>query len=351
MSTVETEAAEFSRRLGEIFTGSVLSKLIRIGHATGLLEAAARAPRTSAALASELGLTERYVREWLGGMVTGGILDYDPGAKTYHLPPGRAAALTGTGSGNLAPVASLLEGFGLLVPEIERCLRQGGGVPYDAYRPAFTEAMDDLWRRVYDDELLDGFLPAAPTVVRRLQEGCRAADVGCGTGHAINLMAAAFPRSSLVGYDLAPDAIARARDEASHLGLSNATFEVLDAAQLAPEPPYDVLLAFDAIHDQADPAGVLRRIHDALAPGGTFFMVDLRLSSDLAANLDDPFAPMTYGVSLLHCMPVSLAVGGAGLGAAWGIEKAQELLAAAGFDQVEVVDSPRPQNCIFLCQG
>ena len=227
MTTTDFDDAvqAFAGRLGEVFTGSVLSKLIRIGHATGLLEAAAQAPRTSTELAAALGLDERYVREWLAGMATGGILAYDPEAGTFLLPPAHAVLLTGEGAANMAPVATLLENFGRLLPDIERCMREGGGVPYGAYRPAFTEAMDDLWRRVYDDELLDGFLPLAPRVLERLRAGCRVADVGCGTGHAVNLMARAFPSSTFVGFDLGTDAVARGRAEAAAMGVANATFE------------------------------------------------------------------------------------------------------------------------------
>jgi SAM-dependent methyltransferase len=350
MSQHDEAVEAFAERLLDIFTGSILSKLIRIGYATGLLEAVAKAPATSVELASALRLDERYVREWLGAMATSKILVYDPDAATFLLPAAHAALLTGSGAANLAPTATLLEHFGQLLPEVERCFFQGGGVPYASYRPGFTEAMDDLWRRVYDDYLVEGFLQVAPRVAVQLSAGCRAADLGCGTGHALNLMAKAFPASAFFGYDLAPDAIDKARAEAADLAITNASFEVLDVARLPAEPAFEVIFAFDSIHDQVDPLGVLKRAHDALAPSGTFYMVDFKLSSDLANNLANPFAPMAYGVSLLHCMTVSLAEKGEGLGAAWGMEKALELLFLAGFSNVEVLDSPRPQNCIYLCE-
>lgn len=142
----------------------------------------------------------------------------------------------------------------------------------------------------------------------------------------------------------------KAAAEARDFGLSNARFEVLDVTQLPPEPPFDLIVAFDAIHDQVAPATVLRRVSDALARGGTFLMIDFKFSSNLEENVGNPFAPLYYGISVMHCMTVSLAAGGAGLGTMWGIQLAQRMLAEAGFTSVEVADSPRPQNCIFICR-
>jgi SAM-dependent methyltransferase len=351
MAMPDAEAVQaFAGRLLGIYTGSVLAKLIRIGFATGLLEASATAPQSSDQLAASLGLNERYVREWLAGMAAGGILSYDPAACTYLLPPEHAVLLTGTGARNLAPTATLVEHFGRHLPALEGCFRTGGGIPYEAFRPQFTDAMDDAWRRIYDEQLVNGFLAAAPEVGARLARGCRAADIGCGTGHAINVMARAFPDSSFTGYDLAEDAIARAREESLRMGNDNAAFEVLDVTALPADPPFEVIFAFDAIHDQVDPAAVLDRVHGALSPDGTFYMVDFKFSSDIAANLENPFAPLYYGISLMHCMTVSLAFGGSGLGAMWGVETARSMLSEAGFRSIEVLDSPRPQNCIFLCR-
>jgi SAM-dependent methyltransferase len=340
---------DFAGRLLGLYTGSVLTKLIRVGHGTGLLEAASEAPATSNELASRLGLDERYVREWLGGMAAGGILRYEPATGTYLLPPEHAAVLTGPGARNMAPMATAIELFGNHLPAIEDCFRSGGGVPYEAFRPQFTEAMDDSWRRVYDEQLIDGFLAVAPEVIQRLRGGVRAADIGCGTGHALNLLAKAFPSSRFAGYDIAPDAVARARHESAAMGTTNTAFEVLDVREMPPEPPFGVVFAFDAVHDQVEPAAVLRRVHDALTPDGIFYMVEPKFSSDVAGNLENPFAALYYGISLMYCMTVSLAEGGAGLGAMWGIEQARSMLTGAGFSHLDVRDSPRPQNCIFLC--
>jgi 2-polyprenyl-3-methyl-5-hydroxy-6-metoxy-1,4-benzoquinol methylase len=282
-------------------------------------------------------------------MATGGVVEYDAASKSFTLPPEHALCLTGRSSRNLAAASQNLPMLSKRLPRIVECFRAGGGVSYSEYRPDFTEAMDASWRLLYDGLLIKGFLPAAKGLPERLKSGIRVADVGCGTGHAVNLMAREYPASTFVGYDLGEDAIAKARAEARELGLGNAAFEVLDVTRLHAEPAFDLITSFDAIHDQRDPATVLRRIADAIAPGGVYLMVEPKASSKLEENIGNPFAPYIYGMSVLHCMTVSLAAGGAGLGTAWGEQTARRMLGEAGFASVEVVDAPGPQNSIYIC--
>jgi SAM-dependent methyltransferase len=339
----------FAGRLFELYTGGLLTFMVDIGHRTGLFAAAAAGPATSAELAERADLHERYVREWLGAMVTGGIVDHDPETGSYRLPAEHAVCLTGPGSANLAPISRLDTHLAKHVDAVARAFREGGGVPYEEFRPEFTDVMDGLGRGTFDELLLSEYLPLVPGLAERLAAGARVADVGCGTGHAIVLLAAAYPASTFVGYDLAADAVARARAEAAAAGLDNVRFEVRDAARLAVEQPFDVVFVFDAIHDQVDPDQVLDRIHAALAAGGTFVMVEPRASSNLEDNLANPLAPWLYGVSTLHCLTVSLAGDGAGLGTAWGEQAARRMLAKAGFGEVAVHGAPGdPINAVFV---
>jgi ubiquinone/menaquinone biosynthesis C-methylase UbiE len=189
----------------------------------------------------------------------------------------------------------------------------------------------------------------APGLVDRLRGGARVADVACGTGHALVLLAQAFPASTFTGYDLDEGALERGRAEATAAGLTNVTFAMCDVATLQVEQPFDAVFMFDALHDQADPAGVLERVHAALAPGGTFFLKEPRVSSNLEDNIGNPFAPLVYSVSTLHCMPVSLALDGAGLGTAFGEQLARRLLTDAGFLDVGVHDAPGdPIDAVFI---
>lgn len=345
---IRREVRAFARHLFGVYTGGALSYMIDLGHRTGLFDAAAAGPATSAELADRAGLQERYVREWLGAVVTGGIMTYDAGSGRYTLPPVQAATLTGTTSKNMAPMAAMVALLGQNLDGIEDAFRHGGGVPYPAF-DGFAGVMDQLGRLPFDELLVDVWLPLVPGLVERLTAGARVADVGCGSGHAMVLLGAAFPNSTFTGYDIAEDALARGRAEAADL--PNVTFEVADAAAFRPAAPLDVVFAIDAVHDQADPAAVLRGVHDALVPGGTFVMIDMAASSDLAENVGNPFAPWIYAISTLHCMTVSLAQDGAGLGAAWGEQVARTMLAEAGFGEVSTRPAPgQALNLIYATQ-
>jgi SAM-dependent methyltransferase len=163
------------------------------------------------------------------------------------------------------------------------------------------------------------------------------------------VLARTFPNSSFVGYDLDEAAIGHARAEAAAAGLANVSFEIRDVAHLCVDRPFDVVFVFDAVHDQADPSGVLERVHEALVPGGVFVMKEPRLSSNLEDNIGNPFAPMTYATSTLHCMTISLAQGGAGLGTAFGEQLARQMLADAGFFDVVVHEAPGdPRSGVFI---
>jgi 2-polyprenyl-3-methyl-5-hydroxy-6-metoxy-1,4-benzoquinol methylase len=189
---------------------------------------------------------------------------------------------------------------------------------------------------VFDETLIASTLPLAPGLIERLRAGSAVLDVGCGSGHAINLMAQAFPQSHFTGYDFSEEGIATGQAEAERLQLPNVTFAHKDVSALDEEDRYDLITAFDTIHDQARPAEVLAGIAKALRPDGTFLMVDIAASSQLEENLDHPLGPALYTISTMHCMTVSLALDGAGLGTVWGEQKAREMLAEAGFTQVDV---------------
>jgi len=347
----EAKVKAFTQRMVSHLTGASVALMIEVGRQTGLFETiAAMPPASSAAIAERAGLTERYVREWLGGMACGGIVEYDPGACTYHLPPEHAVLLTGQTSRNLTSLATFFPLLSRVVPDVVQAFRRGGGVPYANYQPDFTGLMDSRSRPRYEELLLTKYLGSPEGLIARLEQGIRVADVGCGTGFCVNLMAKHFPRSTFVGYDFSETAIARARAEAAALGAGNASFTVQDVAKLAPNPQFDLITAFDAIHDQIDPAEVLRRIRRALAPGGTFLMLDVHASSNLEDNVTVPLSAFLYTVSTMHCMTVSLAHGGAGLGTAWGTQLATRMLHEAGFTDVQLFERVDPMNSLYVAR-
>ncbi len=346
----ETKARKFLERIGEIYSGAALTLMIDVGFRAGLWEAAAQGPATSEQLAALAGLEERYVREWLGAVTTGEIMEYEPENRTYSLAPEHAISLTGEGGSNRAPNAGLLTYLGKHVNSVVNAFRDGGGVPYSQYRPEFTGLMDQRFRREYDERLLDGYIRVVPGLDERLVSGISVCDIGCGTGHNMNLMAAAYPASTFVGFDIAADAIDLARAEAAEMGLGNVGFEVQDATNLPGGLSFDLMTTFDAVHDQANPQGALNEISRCLAPGGVYLMIDIKASSDIKNNIGNPLAPYLYTVSTMHCMTVSLAANGAGLGTVWGRELALEMLTTAGMSEVEVLDSSNPTNSIYVCR-
>jgi SAM-dependent methyltransferase len=343
------DAEEFAGRLLQLYTGATLTYLIEIGRRTGLLEAAAAGPATSHELAARAGLAERYVREWLGAMATGGIVEYTTATGRYWLPRDHAACLTGSGVDNLAPLAYLTVVLAKHVTAVSEAFRSGGGVAYSAYLPELHDVMEALWGPIYDTVLVDQIVPLAPGLAQKLAAGARAADVACGTGRALMALATAYPASTFIGFDLDSTAIERAQTRAAELNLTNLSFQTRDAATLTVTEPFDAVFVFNAIHDLPAPAAVLQRIHDALIPGGTFLMNEPRLSSDVDENLANPMASFIYAVSTLHCLTVSLAVDGAGLGTAFGERTARQLLADAGFSEIAVHDAPGdPGNAVFV---
>ncbi|OBK17203.1 class I SAM-dependent methyltransferase [Mycobacterium asiaticum] len=348
--TASESTEEFSDRIIGAIDAASLVLLLSIGHQTGLLDTmAGLPPSTSAQIAAAAGLNERYVREWLGGVTTGHVVDYDAGTGTYALPAHRAQAITrAAGPNNLAVVAQFLPLLGEVEQKILGCFRHGGGLPYSEY-PRFHKLMAEESGAVFDATLVDVVLPLVDGLPERLRSGADVADFGCGSGHAVNVMAKAFPASRFTGIDFSEEALATGRHEAAALGLANATFEAHNLATLHKDAAYDVITVFDAIHDQAQPAQVLTNIQRALRPGGVLLMADIKASSRLEENVDRPLSTYLYTTSLMHCMTVSLALDGAGLGTAWGTQLATAMLVDAGFTDVRVVEiESDPLNNYYL---
>ena len=360
MTTLEEPTAEldaaaveaFGDRMIGVVNDACTAIMTSIGHQTGLFSAlAALPPATSVEVAGAAGLNERYVREWLNAMTTARVVVHDPATGTYALPGEHAAWLTDdAGPDNLARLMVILPMLAEVEQGIVRCFREGGGLSYADYE-RFHELMAADSGAVVDATLLDVVVPAIDGLAARLSDGIDVADIGCGSGHLINVLAGAFPNSRLVGYDFSPDAIAAARAEATELGLSNAHFEVLDVATLDEVAAYDLITSFDAIHDQAHPAQVLAAVARALRDDGTFLMVDIQASSNVEENLEHPLATFLYTASTMHCMSVSLGLGGDGLGTAWGEQLATSMLHDAGFSEIGFAEvEADPVNSYYVCR-
>jgi SAM-dependent methyltransferase len=350
----QAKAAAFEDRLVETLNAGALSLMVSLGHRTGLFDAMAgiRAA-TSVEIAREAGLQERYVREWLGAMVAAGVVDYDVASRSYGLPPEYAAYLTRASEpNNFAVFAQYVPLLGCVEDDVVRCFREGGGVPYSHYA-RFHEVMAEDSGQTVLPALKDHILPLVPELTERLEAGIRVLDVGCGRGRALNRMAEWFPDSRFVGLDLSDEAIAFAGQEAERRGNGNVVFLARDLSRFdeeAERSAFDLVTTFDAVHDQANPRAVLRGIRVSLAPGGVYLAQDIKGSSHVQLNRDHPVGTLLYTISCMHCMTVSLAQNGEGLGAMWGREKAEELMREAGFRLIEVHELPHDfQNYYYVC--
>jgi SAM-dependent methyltransferase len=351
-SAAEIDAC-FDRLVNVLNTG-MLALMISVGDRTGLFDIMRNLNASSSAdIATAAGLRERYVREWLAAMTVGGIVEHDPAAMTYTLPPAQAAALA-RGLGGPDSVAGMCQHVAMLGKVEDRIVdhfRHGGGITYDTYEQLWggdqSYELDDV-----DPMAIDHVLTLVPGITGRLQQGIEVADIGCGWGMQLNLLARRFPASRFVGFDLSEEAVSVARLVADRHGLTNVHFQQQDATTLDVPDAFDLVLTFDAIHDQARPDLALQAIARSLKPEGTYVAADISGSSGLANNLADPLAVFKYAWSVMYCMTVSLAYDGMALGTVWGEERARAMMADAGLRDPRTVHLPGDLiNCYHIASA
>jgi SAM-dependent methyltransferase len=353
----------FQEKMIDILNYGALNLAMGLGYRAGLFDImdAIKRPCTVEEICADAGMNQRYVQEWLGVMVCGGIVELvrgDDGEPRFLLPGAHGAVLARrAGSGNLGVYTQEIPLLtACAMAPVSRGFQTGDGIPYSQY-PDFHEFMGQLGDAKHRQVLVDVFLPSVDhgQMVKALRRGIDVCDLGCAQGVATILMAQAFPASRFTGIDISAEALEKARFEALEKGLTNVCFELRDAAGLRHPSDlsgrFDYITAFDAIHDQTRPLDALRGVHEILAHDGAFSMIDIAADTDIAGNQDHPMGPFLYTVSLMHCMPVGLVDGGAGLGMMWGRQQAERMLGQAGFGRVSVVDIPSdPFNLHFFCR-
>ena len=359
----DAQSKSFQDKMVDVLNYGSLNLAMGIGYRAGLFDVldAEATPRSAAAIARLAGCNERYVREWLGVMVCGGVVDLikgDDGTERFRLPKAHGDVLARrSGSGNLGVYTQEIPLLTTCaMARVARGMRSGDGIPYDDY-PDFHDFMGQLGDAKHRQVLVDGFLPSVDDgrLVAALRRGIAVCDLGCAQGVATLLMAEAFPASRFTGIDISAEALETARVAAREKGLANIVFEQRDAAALRyPNDlsgQFDYITAFDAIHDQTQPMEALQGIREILKDDGAFSMIDIAAESDIDGNRNHPMGAFLYTVSLMHCMPVGLVNGGAGLGMMWGRQLARKMLREAGFTQVHVLEMPDdPFNLHFFCR-
>ncbi len=329
----------FAGHMIDVLNNASVALMTSIGHRTGLFDVMRGLPAsTPVEIAKEAGLHERYVREWLGAMVVGGVVEVDPTSTYYKLPEEHAPFLTRAGAvDNIAVFTQYIAVMGRVEDDIVECFKSGGGVPYEEF-PRFHAVMAEDSGQSVLSALESHILLLVAGLTDRLDRGIQVLDVGCGSGRIVNRLAELYPSSRFTGIDFSPEAIESARDGAAQKGLRNTEFTVRDLGdfdETAEREAFDFITTFDAIHDQAKPLNVLKGIYRALTGDGVYLMQDIRGSSHVYQDIGHPLGPFLYTISTMHCMTVSLAQGGEGLGAMWGEEKTREYLQKAGFRSIE----------------
>jgi ubiquinone/menaquinone biosynthesis C-methylase UbiE len=340
---------EGMQRLMTHLNGYFAVTTLALGHKSGLLATMLDGGGTAADVARRAGTHERSTEEWLAGLTAAGYARQDDGV--FSLVDGQDEVFRpGLLPFDVTIIFDLQEKFANLLGQIAGSLVSGEGVPYSAYQPEFSAAQDRLNGPMYEQFLVDDFLASADGVIEQLEAGAQVADIGCGGGKALTILAERFPRSTFTGYDIDSAALRIGRDRAVEQGLDNLHFTEGDVAELDLAHSMDLVLAVDAIHDQGQPEQALQGVARSLREGGTFVMIEPLASGDIATDTQLPMAPMMYATSLGHCIQVSLAAGGPGLGSMWGRAKAIPMLEAAGFRHISVHESAS-DNAVYSARS
>jgi SAM-dependent methyltransferase len=346
------KANALARQVGVDFGAALTVALAFIGDRLGIFKAMAEAgPLTSARLAERTGLNERYLREWASTMAAAGYVDYRPADQTFELNPAQARVLASDRT-----LFSMVGAFQYAVacyrqiPKLAEAFRNGGGVPFADFGSDIVEAIERMFQAGYENWVAQQWIPAVPDILARLTAGGEAAEVGCGAGQCIVPVALAFPNSRFYGFDVDAPSIGRARIKAARADLGERLqFHQVAAENLPFTKHFDLVMAFNCIHDMAHPRRALKGIRRALKPDGALMWSEADASDRLEENLNSR-GRSYYAASTMHCMTVSLAGGGEGLGVVVGEARAREMALEAGFSRFERLPIENPFHQIFLAR-
>lgn len=344
------KAAALTRQVGVDFGAALTVALAFVGDRLGIFKALADgAPMTSAQLAQRAGLNERYVREWAATMAASGYIDYDAAAATFRLNAEQAMVLArDDNTFHMGGAFQYAVACYRQIPKLMDSFEHGGGVPFSDFAPDIVEAIERLFHAGYETWVAQEWIPAVPDIHERLLAGGEAAEVGCGAGQCIIPVAKAYGGSRFFGYDVDQTSIERARRKADRAGVAErVAFERIAAEKLPFENRFDLVMAFNCIHDMARPRQVLAAMRRVIKPDGAALWSEARAGDHLEDNLN-PQARTMYASSTMHCMTVSLAQGGEGLGSVIGEAKARAMALEAGFTRFERLPVKNPVHEIFL---
>jgi len=351
---VQTQAPDMDKLMA--FLGQVIGELgatvnaglIVAGDRLGLYKAMAGAgPISSTELAEKTGTAERYIREWLNAQAAGGYVTYDPATQKYELPLEQAMALADEDSPAFVGGAFELATATLKAePHIEESFRTGAGYGWHQHDIGVSTGCERFFRPGYNANLVSAWIPALDGVEEKLRVGARIADIGCGLGASSRLLATSYPRSKVSGFDYHKESIELAKKKAKDAGLADRlTFDQASASTF-PGTGYDLVAVFDSLHDMGDPVGVAKHVKQALAPDGTWLIVEPIAGDTVEQNLN-PVGRAYYAFSTFLCVPNSLSQEvGLALGAQAGQKKIHDVVTAAGFTRFRKIGET-PFNLVY----
>ncbi|MAS96735.1 MAG: SAM-dependent methyltransferase [Verrucomicrobiales bacterium] len=312
--------------------GAFSVPLVQIGEKLGLYQALhENGPSTSGQLAEKTGFSERYLREWLAAQAASNYVSYDAASESFHMTAEQAFVFANSGSPfYLAPAFGAAAAFQGNLSQVTNAFQTGEGVGWGDQTQCLSCAVARFFRPGYKNHLIQAWLPALEGVVEKLESGAEVADVGCGHGISTLIMAEAFPKSNVHGFDFHEGSIEEARKHANQHSVPNLDFHIQEAKELPGS--YDLITMFDCLHDMGDPVGAMKTLRSALKPGGKVMIVEPMAGDSLSENLN-PVGRMYYCASTMVCVPTSLAQEtGAALGAQAGEKRLQDLIVnEAGF--------------------
>lgn len=345
--TVDQQRDAFTERFLQFTSGAFNIFAIYIGDRLGYYRMLAmEGPLTAAGLAARTGTHERYAREWLEQQTVARILEVEDenllaDRRRFRIPPGHVEPLIDCDSLNyIVPLVQLVAGATRPLPELLEAYRSGGGVPFSAYGKDLREGQAAINYPAFFHQLPEEWLPSIPDVHARLQSEppARIADIGCGYGWSSIGMARGYPKVLVDGFDLDEPSIERARENAYRNKVADRVqFQVRDAGDPTLAGKYDLVTAFECVHDMTDPVGVLRAMRQLAGEQGAVLVVDERVGESFTANGND-VDWMMYGWSILHCLPVGMDhPQAAGTGTVMRPDTLQNYAREAGFRNVEIL--------------
>jgi 2-polyprenyl-3-methyl-5-hydroxy-6-metoxy-1,4-benzoquinol methylase len=341
-----TKVTEFLGRFVTDLAATHAAGSVVVGQRLGLYRALAQGPATPEQLARRTGCHPRYLTEWLSGQAAGGYVSYDPATGAFSLTEEQAFCLADPNGPNL-PAAFLIS-LGMLraEPRITEAFRTGAGVGWHEHHEDVFVGCDAFFRPGYVAELVPNWIPALDGVDAKLTAGARVADVGCGLGASSLLIAQAYPRTTVVGSDYHVESIALARKQAAEAGVGDrVSFEVA-TAQTFTGGDYDLVTMFDCLHDMGDPVAAARRVRQALAPDGTWLLVEPFAADRVEENLN-PVGRLYYSASTFLCVPNALSQsGGHALGGQAGAAATRRVVTEAGFTRFRQA-AQTPFNLVY----